>query len=341
MVGSFVLMQIGFLAVVDVWFPFLYDPEAILRFRDLRKLHRDEPDRPMLLLFGSSRTTMSFRPEVLGKLGTGSGPEPLVYNFSHLGGTPAFSAMTLQRLLKFDLRPRWVVTEIMLPLMSFDTAGLVPRMGVSTEYPMIFRHSTAKRILREHCMTRLIPWHRNRTSFLLEVAPGWVDEETRRFRGSLAMAPFGWDHSFVTKKMTAEDIHREKVAAQMDYGPHLREFHIEEWLTRGFDEMADLCRREGIGLTFVVTPESKEYRGWYAPGSDRIIRDFCDDLSRRTGVSIVDGRDWVPDEELYDGHHATARGADIFTKRLEQEVLRPLIRSKDSEIRVTPVSRTR
>ncbi len=38
----------------------------------------------------------------------------------------------------------------------------------------------------------------------------------------------------------------------------------------------------------------------------------------------LDARNWVPDPYFADGHHLTPEGADMFTRRLDQEVLQYL-----------------
>jgi len=43
------------------------------------------------------------------------------------------------------------------------------------------------------------------------------------------------------------------------------------------------------------------------------------------GLTLVDARTWLPDSDFMDLHHVLASGAERFTKRLEEEVLRPLV----------------
>src|SRR6266568_1111886 len=78
----------------------LHDPEFAQRLELLRTRLDEEPDRPLMLLIGSSRTVGSFRPEVLPPLETASGERPLVFNFSHLGVGPAMNLLEMRRLLR-------------------------------------------------------------------------------------------------------------------------------------------------------------------------------------------------------------------------------------------------
>jgi hypothetical protein len=78
-------------------------------------------------------------------------------------------------------------------------------------------------------------------------------------------------------------------------------------------------------VVLVLTPESREFRSWYAPGSEAQIQAVCARLARDHGTRIVDARTWVPDEDFMDGHHVLPAGAAVFTRRLAREVLTPLV----------------
>src|SRR5438132_12868958 len=84
-VGFFLAIQAVTIVLVDGWHPELYDPEYGLRLALLRTRQAEQPGRPLLLLFGSSRTVVSFKPEILPPLGRSA---PLVFNFSHCGAGP-------------------------------------------------------------------------------------------------------------------------------------------------------------------------------------------------------------------------------------------------------------
>ena len=51
----------------------------------------ETPERPLLLMMGSSRTVMCFRPENLAELHTSAGAQVLPFNFSHLAAGPLCS----------------------------------------------------------------------------------------------------------------------------------------------------------------------------------------------------------------------------------------------------------
>src|SRR6476620_5735179 len=96
----FLLLQVLILVMVEGYFPETYDPEYDVRIHLLRQALAEHPDRPLLLLTGSSRTAMCFRPEVLQTLRDPSGTEVLPFNLSHFGGNHTLQLMLLRRLLR-------------------------------------------------------------------------------------------------------------------------------------------------------------------------------------------------------------------------------------------------
>ncbi len=329
MVLGFFLLQLLFVIVVDGWFPLFFDPETAVRLRELQAHVQAEPERPLLLLIGSSRTCMSFRPEVLGPLLPDPGPQPLVYNYSHVAATPAFHLLQLQRLIQWKIKPRWVVVEVIPVWLSREGTGLLAEVAVTPELPFLLRYTTPKRVLRNFFMTRIVPWHRNRTALLEALAPGWAGEVGPR-EDPLLAGHLGHDNRAWSWLQDPAFRRRQLEVARRDYGPALKSFQLQEWLTRPVADLVAFCRREQIELVLMLSPESSLFRSWYAPGSETQIQAFFAGLKRQHGVATVDCRHWLPDEAFYDGHHVLERGADTFTRRLEQEVLRPLVREGSS-----------
>src|SRR6266850_6378448 len=109
----FLVAQMLFNIVADMRHPELYDPEYGVRLGLLRARQAETPDRPLLLLIGSSRTVMSFRPEILGALRTGDGAPVLAFNFSHLAAGPLMNLLAYDRLRREGIRPKWLVVEVM------------------------------------------------------------------------------------------------------------------------------------------------------------------------------------------------------------------------------------
>src|SRR5688572_7831982 len=85
-----VLSQFLLIALADAFAPQVYDPEYAAKLARLRARHAEHPDRPILVVLGSSRTDGLFRPEALPPLATPDGREVLPFNFSRSGGGPVY-----------------------------------------------------------------------------------------------------------------------------------------------------------------------------------------------------------------------------------------------------------
>jgi hypothetical protein len=65
-VGIFLLAQLSLTVVVERWHPEWRDPEYGSRFANLKKRMKKEPDRPLLVVLGSSRVGNGFKADCLG-----------------------------------------------------------------------------------------------------------------------------------------------------------------------------------------------------------------------------------------------------------------------------------
>src|SRR6516164_9193160 len=75
------------IATQSFW-PHLRDPEFGYKLSALRQRLAEEPDRPLLVLLGTSRTGQGVRPGAMPDLRTPDGRKPLVFNFSQVGSGP-------------------------------------------------------------------------------------------------------------------------------------------------------------------------------------------------------------------------------------------------------------
>src|SRR5262245_2825844 len=83
---AFVAVQAVVAASADVLAPEVYDPEYAARLARLQTRRAEHPDRPLLLLLGSSRTGQLFRPEQMPPFADAAGRMVLPFNFSRNGG---------------------------------------------------------------------------------------------------------------------------------------------------------------------------------------------------------------------------------------------------------------
>jgi hypothetical protein len=90
-------------------------------------------------------------------------------------------------------------------------------------------------------------------------------------------------------------------------------------------ELLELCRQRQIGAALVLMPEGSEFRSIYSPAAWQQIGTFLAETSHEFAVPVVNAREWVPDNNFTDSHHLLLRGATVFTERLGQEVILPLL----------------
>jgi hypothetical protein len=201
--------------------------------------------------------------------------------------------------------------------------------AVARELPDLMRYTSPWKVLGRYCLARLLPWQRNRTLLLHALAPGWAQGQLpEQYRQRLG-PNLGWEPRNCPEHLDPAEKHRRWAVSRTDYEPSLKQFCIKKEVSQPVDDLVTYCRQEHIELVLVLTPESTAFRGWYGPQAEEQIRVFCAELTRKQGVPVVDARDWLPDEQFMDGHHVMRSGAETFTRRLETEVLRPLVNGRD------------
>ena len=152
--------------------PEVYDPEFDARLSVLRERIREAPDRPLLLVLGSSRITMAFRPETLPPLRTPDGTCALPFNLSHSGAGPLFELLMTTRLANEGIAPRWMVVELVPPLLGVDGESTAVGLAEGCDLPVLRRHVSPWKLYgrylyersrvavdhRDACVRAVMPW---------------------------------------------------------------------------------------------------------------------------------------------------------------------------------------
>ena len=329
----FVCSQLAFNAFIDGWHPELYDPEFDVRMSLLRERMAERPGRPLLLFLGSSRTVMSFRPEVLPPLRTAGGEEALVFNFSHLAAGPVMNLMELRRLLRHGVRPDWLVVELMPPCLGKEGSSTAQSSAEVRDLPLLARYFSPWKVYGQFLRSRLVPWYKHRQAFLRYYAPELTPPLERTDRDRISLQRLGGDDSWLLEaRVDPEKIRRYTESARQGYFPALQNFRLADNPVRATAETLDLCRRHHIPLVMVLTPEGTEFLNWYSPEALGQVHAYCARLAREYGVPVIDARRWLADSDFLDAHHVLTSGADHFTLRLGQDVLRPFVQGSVSEL---------
>jgi hypothetical protein len=315
--------------------PHLRDPEFGYKLNALRELHAAEPDRPLLVLLGTSRTGQGIRPGVMPELRTPDGRKPLVFNFSQVGSGPLAELVTLHRLLDAGIRPDWLAVEILPALLGrvvdvFDASSGICRLNwhdVRLLRPYISDPTTLQ---RRWLKDQLAPCFAHRFSFMNHYASDCVPWRLRLDHWK-QLDRWGWsdigsDSQPLVLVPTALEVTRST------YYEDLQSLQIASMQDLALRDLLALCRRENIPTLLYLMPEGSIFRGWYAPAVRSCINDYLTRLSRECNVPIADMRTWMEDKYFGDSHHLYRRGASLLSRRFGPEVLACLVQGKPAAL---------
>ena len=328
----FATAHVGMLIATQTFWPHLRDPEYGYKLSSIRRQLREEPNRPLLVLLGSSRTGQGVRPGVMPELRTPDGRVPLVFNFSQVGSGPLAEFVILHRLLDAGIRPDFLAVEILPALLgrtvdAFGDCGIsISRMSwrdvlLLNDYvhdPEQMRHRWFKDqawpwyaqrfTVMNHYVSNCVPWRLRLDHWKQLDRWGWSD--------------IGQDNQPLVMDPTALHVTR------MTYYNDLKTLQIASMQDHALRDLIALCRRESIPVMFYLMPEGTIFRDWYAPAISERINNYLTRLSRECGVPIVDLRTWMEDKYFGDGHHLYRKGASLFTSRFGPEALECLVQGR-------------
>ncbi len=280
---------------------------------------------------GSSRTVYSVRPEILSPLFAADGRQVLVFNGSHIAGGSAVSIMMLyERLRHAGIRPDYLVVEV-LPACLTDAHPSVPFdwMTIADE-PTLRPFFHPIEIGWRYVRPRVNACNNNRGELVHTFAPVLSDREatSNRFRKDVEALGGSRPNECMPISLTPEQVRQRTDAARAGYQPRLSRFAVAPNEVRAFDAILRTARADGTAAVLVLTPESSEYRNWYSATAEKDLADIMADARAEHGVPIINAREWLPDEDFYDGHHVMLSGADHFTRLLAERVLEPLVHDR-------------
>jgi hypothetical protein len=332
----FALAHVGLVIATQGRWQELRDPEFHYKLAGLRQVQASDPDRPLVVLLGSSRTGQGLRPAVIPPLRTRDGRTPYVYNFSQVGSGPQAELMTLRRLLDDGVRPDFLACEILPPLLGrkFDACGN-PKVGVSRltwSDVSLLRHYSPEpaALLREWVECQLTPWYANRFSLLNQYAADFLPWRLRMDSWK-AIDAWGWSDLGVDTPNPVKNPRALQVAHDT-YFEELQRFRVSPMQDRALRDLLGLCHQEGIPVVLYLMPEGRIFQSWYPPAVRADIDRYLTGISQEYGVSVVDPRNWIEDEYFFDNHHLDRRGAIAYTLRFAREVLAHLVNGEPNAI---------
>jgi hypothetical protein len=293
----------------------------------LKERVAENPDRPLLLVVGSSRIGEGFEPELLPVLQNAWGERALPFNFSHLAAGPIMNLVNVRRVLAEGIHPRWIVLEMAPTCLSHESSSMPLTMSAAGDLVALQRYFNPWEVWGIYLRGRVNPWYKHRMGLLQEYCPSLATEATES--DEVHLEPLGGDrHWLAVHAVAPEERNRRTAVVRKIYYEDLQHYRVQATCDRATRDLLALCRQQRIPAILLMTPEGTEFRSWYSPQAREEVDRYMAGLAREFGVPVVDTRDWCVDGEFTDSHHLLQPGADRYTRRLGQEVLVPFVEGR-------------
>jgi hypothetical protein len=324
-------MQVSLAAYMELSRPMLFDAEYGYKLLRLKQRLAEEPDRPLVLVFGSSRTGQGLRPETLPAGWQGARRAPILYNFGLTGAADVTEMLCLHRLLRQGVRPNCLVIEVLPVLLHQETAETayeenwwfqVHRVQAG-DLGRLRRYSIQTcRLYGTWLEERLAASSADRYCILSYYLPRWLPQEVRK-DGWQTLDRSGW-LGYGPVRFDPEEHERAMERARQTYLPALDRFHISPIPDQALRDMLEVCRRRCIPTVLLLMPEETRFRDWYSAASRQLIEGYLAGLSEHYKAPIIDARRWATDTSFADGHHLLPESAAQFTRRFANELMQRL-----------------
>jgi hypothetical protein len=327
-VGFYLLAQLALDLVLPAWHPTMQDNCQTYKLQQVRERAAGAPDRPLLVMFGSSRTQYAFEAGLLDGL-PGPGDKPLLtYNLGVPMAGHIHACLYLREMLDAGVRPCPLLIEFSPLLLNEPQKGLNSEedwtLGPWLSLPQLARcwpyFACPGTKAMEWLEARLAPWYVFR-SHLLQ----WGQETAGRAAGLHSEHhhdPWGF-----LRRTIAFNREQRAMCLAVNHeiqNPTLSHFRVGPGPLRALRDLFETARREGVPLVVILMPESAAFRSWYPPAElAAALREF-EKLRDSYGIDAIDARRWIADDDFTDGQHVTEAGARTFTTRLIEE-LRPIL----------------
>jgi len=317
-------LQGVFYAVVAQW-PQIRDPEHGFKLARLREQLVAKPDRPLVLLLGSSRSGVGLDPQQFGADRAGN-PPPLVFNFALSGAGPIRHLMLLRTLLDEGVRPQRLLLELH-PLFLNQGGGTLreecridvhrlDRVAMET----LADYSLAPDATRHRWWEgRLLVAHGNRHEVLDWLLPR-LCARFPQYKIFRQINSWGW-LAFPGRAKNEEARRKLVERAHLEYRDSFPNFAVTSEPDRALRALLNLCREQGIGVTMYIMPEGSEFRGWYPAGARQEVAEYLGRLQREYGFGLHDLTDSMPDESFADSHHLLPEVVAMFSTKFAREVM--------------------
>jgi hypothetical protein len=324
----YVVVQVSVLLFVACCIkPPLAQLVANKKWTRLRELMASEPDRPLLMMLGSSRIEIGFDAWRMTGLMSPEGKPFAPFNFGVSQIGPLHEKLYLRELLDAGVRPRVLLVDFLPPMLNQPHRGGISEEGWIAPHWLSRRRLVRlwpylkhpRRCAHSWLVSRLVPCYgfRHELTLLLRntlypwMAPGSLPD--RDLRGDYLP-------DWVADRNKLVGLH----PTDMTWPDCLGSLRVGKGPAQAMRDLVAMCRRERIPLVLVVMPEATYFRRSYRPEGLAQAKRLLDELRDQHGVPVIDANQWLADEDFIDGHHPLPKGAEQFTTRLRQEVQRLL-----------------
>ncbi len=317
-VAGFFLLQLLTGLVLEQFCIGICDPEYSHHEKRLRQRIAEHPDRPVLVMFGSSRVANGFEAKLTQEL---LGQEWTVFNFGLTTCGPLLQQVCYDRLRSAGIRPTAVFFEVMPPFFHerpqpldqsmLDGARLT--LGEIGSLPA--DEDALAGPVRKYAFARFLPCSRYAGSVQEQLGFRWV--KPNAVNEQLSMDEQGWIPVPAEKGVRRPDIIS---LAHRQYDACYHDFQLAKGQVQRMDDLIRTAQRDGVKVGLVVMPEGSEFRQLYSPGMTKRMDKLLNRWQAEFGVALIDGRDWLGDEWFYDMHHLTQTGATTFSNLFQQTV---------------------
>jgi hypothetical protein len=287
-----------------------------------------------MAFIGSSRTCFAVRGDVVESvIEPAFGRRVAAVNFGIPASGPVANLLMVRRLVMSADRPDVCVIELLPPLLADRGTGpaehpfLNPERLRRDEVDIVRGFGFPNDVADKWRAADLTPWYGMRFPLVGRLAKTWLPWGVR-FCCSRDADATGWlkpMYETVTADMYRTGVRR----ARLEYFDLLQSLKMDTPAFRALEETLTICRQNDVPAAVVLMPEGTDFRSWYPPPVEAELYACLDDLSRRTGVLVIDARRWLADGAFSDSHHMIPAGAMEFSERLARAV-QPLVAAPHS-----------
>ena len=278
-------------ASVEMLLPQIRDPEFGVRLVRLQALQQAHPNRPLVVMIGTSRTQNGIAPYEMGFADEPGAP--LVFNFGVSRAIPVALRLNLQRLHDADIRPNAVLIELLPATLSVkgpvddqyrDQAAQLTTSDLRWLEPYVADRAALN--LR-WVAARLNPWPKHELVIKSHLPHVLYPNENRITNMWTKMDQRGF-FPYPYEKTSDEFRERRRASEEKGYKAGLHDLNVSELSEQAVRGIVADCRLRGIEVAFYTMPESPSFRSWYSPESRARLAAFKAILRDELGCPVFE-----------------------------------------------------